>query len=371
MEEAAEMQIYLTKKLAEASSTALTPAFDDIDPFFCWTANWTNTFDRRKEDMVVMVNNATRFTVSIFGIKRNQFKNIAEKMVSAIRDTLLAMNINSEIVDLYIKRAGKVTFSANRSRKFTAWVNNQGMDAAFVVGRTVNESEGKLKFDDTLGYCISRRPVGYSGSNDGFIPAEEFIKALTALTGLPAYKYRAFELLVTLDLDIYKAVRRLIVPADLEFSKLHSVLQSVYSWKNCHLYDFTVFDEKTGQSVVSLAEGEDIFLNEDETTPVAGHKLSEYLPAYKRMLYTYDFGDGWEHEIECVHVIENYDKESPYLVEASGQAPPEDVGGVSGFLDFRKIMLDPRHPEYAETKEWAGYWQPELSNWESRPHVVH
>ena len=118
------------------------------------------------------------------------------------------------------------------------------MDAAFVVGRTVNESEGKLKFDDTLGYCISRRPVGYSGSNDGFIPAEEFIKALTALTGLPAYKYRAFELLVTLDLDIYKAVRRLIVPADLEFSKLHSVLQSVYSWKNCHLYDFTVFDEK-------------------------------------------------------------------------------------------------------------------------------
>ncbi len=61
MEEAAEMQIYLTKKLAEASSTALTPAFDDIDPFFCWTANWTNTFDCRKEDMVVMVNNATRF----------------------------------------------------------------------------------------------------------------------------------------------------------------------------------------------------------------------------------------------------------------------------------------------------------------------
>lgn len=69
--------------------------------------------------------------------------------------------------------------------------------------------------------------------------------------------------------------------------------------------------------------------------------------------------------------IQLLDKESPYLVEASGQAPPEDVGGVSGFLDFRKIMLDPRHPEYAETKEWAGYWQPELSNWESRPHVVH
>jgi hypothetical protein len=44
-----------------------------------------------------------------------------------------------------------------------------------------------------------------------FIPAEEMIKALTALTGIPAYKYHAFELLVMLDLDVYQATRRLIV----------------------------------------------------------------------------------------------------------------------------------------------------------------
>ena len=88
------------------------------------------------------------------------------------------------------------------------------------------------------------------------------------------------------------------------------------------------------------------------------------------MRYSYDFGDGREHEIELVRVIENYDKESPYLVEASGQTPPEDVGGVGGFLDFREIMLNPDHPDYEETKEWVRYWSPELSEWDTKPKVI-
>jgi len=37
------------------------------------------------------------------------------------------------------------------------------------------------------------------------------------------------------------------------------------------------------------------------------------------------------------------------------QAPPEDVGGIGGFLNFREIMLNPSHPEYMEMKEWAKY----------------
>lgn len=43
------------------------------------------------------------------------------------------------------------------------------------------------------------------------------------------------------------------------------------------------------------------------------------------MLYTYDMGDNWEHEIQLICVIEDRDKESPYLLEASGQTPPADV----------------------------------------------
>jgi len=79
---------------------------------------------------------------------------------------------------------------------------------------------------------------------------------------------------------------------------------------------------------------------------------------------------NWEHEIQLVRVIEGHDKESPYLLEASGQKPPEDVDGIGGFVNFREIMLNPNHPEYIEMKEWAKYWTVELSDWESRPRFI-
>lgn len=46
------------------------------------------------------------------------------------------------------------------------------------------------------------------------------------------------------------------------------------------------------------------------------------------------------------------------MLEAIGQAPAEDVGGVGGFIDFREIMLNPNHPKYEEIKEWARFWWP-------------
>ena len=82
-------------------------------------------------------------------------------------------------------------------------------------------------------------------------------------------------------------------------------------------------------------------------------------------------GDNWEHSIELLRVIEEHNEESPYLIEAVGQTPPEYVGGVGGFIDFREIMLNPDHPDYAETKEWVGYWSPELREWNTKPKVIH
>jgi hypothetical protein len=66
--------------------------------------------------------------------------------------------------------------------------------------------------------------------------------SLSELTGKPVYKYSALELLVTLDLEVYKAMRRIIVPADIEFARLHKVLQSVFDWKDSHIYDFTILN---------------------------------------------------------------------------------------------------------------------------------
>lgn len=366
------MQIALTKKLAQAMGVKPVPAGEPENPLFCWTATWTNTFDGRKEDLVVMVNQATRFVVAIYGVKRGQFKDIEAKMSAAIRNTLLSMYLNPKVVDEYMRRAGDIVFTSNHDRKMTAAVAHAGLEAALDVGRAVNMSQEKVKYQDTWGRIASRRPVGYTANlNDGFFPAEEMANALTKLTGTPAWRCRAFELLVTLDLDVYKATRRLIVPADIEFSRLHEVLQKVFDWKNYHLYEFSVYDAQKGKVRARLVPDEEGILHDPDAVLTAGRTLSEYFPKYRHIFYTYDMGDDWQHEIELVRVIDEHDEESPYLLEAVGQTPPEDVGGVGGFAAFREIILDPNHPDHAEAEEWAGYWSPELSEWGRRPTVIH
>lgn len=365
------MQIGLTKKLAEAMGVNPPSANEDENPLFSWTANWTKVWDnRRAEDMLVLVNNATRFTVAIYQVKRKDLKNVAEMMRTAISNTLLSMNLNPELVREYLRLAGEVKFAQNRNRQTAAWVTKGGLDCAFYVGREYN---GIAKmFCDTVGVSANYRIVNYSGNVDeGFYPYKAMIKELSELAEKQAYKYRAFELMVTLDLESYKAVRRIIVPADLEFARLHKVLQSVFDWKNCHLYDFTITDSNKRKTVARLVPFEEDLDYDEDAILMEGHTLSEFFPEHKHMVYTYDMGDNWEHEIQLVRVIEEHDKESPYLLEACGQTPPEDVGGIGGFMIFREIMLDPSHPEYIEMKEWAKYWTLELSDWRSRPRVIH
>jgi hypothetical protein len=294
---------------------------------------------------------------------------VKEMMRTAIINTLLFMNLNPALVEEYMRLAGEVEFAKNRNRQTAAWVTKAGIECCFHVGREYNGI--KKMFSDTVGLSANYRHVNYSGNiNDGFVPYRAMINALTELAGKQAYKYRAFELLVSLDLELYKAVRRIIVPADLGLERLHKVLQSVYNWENHHLYDFTILGGDKHNPVARIVPSKECFEYDETANLMEGHKLSEFFPEYNYMLYTYDMGDNWEHEIQLVRVIENYDKESPYLLEASGQTPPEDVGGVGGFLNFREIMLNPSHPDYGEMKEWAPFWTTELSDWQSRPRAI-
>ena len=365
-----KMQIALTKKLADAMGINSPSAHKDENPLFSWTGNWTKVWDNhRLEDMVVLVNNATRFTVAIYQVKRKDLKNVAEMMRTAISNTLLSMNINPELVGEYLRLAGDVQFEQNRNRQTAAWVTKAGMECAFYVGRNYNSNE--KMFSDTVGAFANYSYVNYSVKfSEGFSPYKAMIEALSELAGMQAYKYRALELLVTLDLEAYKAVRRIIVPADMEFERLHKVLQSVFSWKNYHLYDFTIIGKNKRKAVARIVPFAEDLKCDEGVILMKGHTLSEFFPGHKTMIYTYDMGDDWEHEIQLVRVIEEYDKESPYLLEASGRTPPEDVGGVGGFVNFRKIMLNPNHPEYSEMRAWAKYWTTELSDWESCPRVI-
>ena len=73
------------------------------------------------------------------------------------------------------------------------------------------------------------------------------------------------------------------------------------------------------------------------------------------MIYTYDFGDGWEHGI----VLEKQlpaDPGTTYPVCTDGKlaCPPEDCGGIPGYYHLLDALADPQHPEHEEMRDWIG-----------------
>lgn len=364
------MQIALTKKLSTAMGIKPAAINEDVNPLFTWTANWTNVWEnRRTEDMLVLVNNATRFTVAVYQVKKKELKNISEIIKSAISNTLSDMNFNEEAVAEYMEMAGGIEFVQNNNRQAASWVTKAGLECSQCVE---NEYDGSEKvFNDTVGCFSNRLIVGCSGKReDSFYPYKLMREELKKITGKEIYKYKAFELEVTLDLDIYKAIRKIIVPANIKLAKFHKVLQSIFHWRNYHLYDFTAFDKETNGLIKRIVPFEADLEYDNNAILMENYTLNEILSEQNYIIYTYDMGDNWKHEIKLIKTIEDYDKESPYLLEADGQSPPEDVGGVTGFIEFRDIMMNTKSPEYENMKQWAGYWSLELKDWQKRPGVI-
>ncbi len=74
----------------------------------------------------------------------------------------------------------------------------------------------------------------------------------------------------------------------------------------------------------------------------------------KSFKYLYDFGDGWEHSIKIERLFPAIVEEKPMLLEATGNCPPEDIGGPWGYQEFCEALADPAHERHAEFLEWWG-----------------
>lgn len=80
-----------------------------------------------------------------------------------------------------------------------------------------------------------------------------------------------------------------------------------------------------------------------------------------RFAYEYDFGDGWRHTIDVLEVHEQQEDEDgrARCLDGARACPPEDCRGVLGYVRLLEILFDPRHPEFEDTRRWAGRFEPE------------
>jgi hypothetical protein len=161
-----------------------------------------------------------------------------------------------------------------------------------------------------------------------------------------------------------KIWRRFLLADSASFEELHEAIQASFGWEYEHLYEFK---EKGGRGTIARAG-----YDEGDAPPVHELTLASFFqkPGTKCM-YVYDFGDNWEHVVELVGVVDLPEKFRQRLLAGARACPPEDRGGIGGYMDCVQIasMSDAdikkagaKDGEIAERKEWLGDWKPDNFN---------
>lgn len=77
------------------------------------------------------------------------------------------------------------------------------------------------------------------------------------------------------------------------------------------------------------------------------------------MLYEYDFGDSWMHEIKLEKILPGGGtKKYPRLLGGEMACPPEDCGGIGGYYHLLEILANPKDEEHCDMLEWLGIKNP-------------
>lgn len=169
--------------------------------------------------------------------------------------------------------------------------------------------------------------------------------------------------------------RRVIIPADVTFKRLHDTIQFSMDWWDSHLYEFEFPQEKLrvtndeeayeefkfyqekykGKALTKRNDPQGFIARTLETAIRQPQtvKIDRYLEEYKTLTYVYDFGDDWRHQIELEKIIDDYQLGYPTILEGEGACPPEDIGGISGYEEFLRVWNDPKHPEHEEMRQWG------------------
>jgi hypothetical protein len=155
---------------------------------------------------------------------------------------------------------------------------------------------------------------------------------------------------ITLDNVKPAVLRRIEVPLDIRLDRLHLTIQAAMGWTNSHLYELLAGGVGWSTPDPDLDRTDDFL---DARKARLGDIHEDI--GTKKLVYIYDFGDGWEHTIKIEQLADPKPGELyPRLIEVTGRCPPEDCGGPWGYAELLAAIKDPRHERHAELTEWIG-----------------
>jgi Plasmid pRiA4b ORF-3-like protein len=129
-------------------------------------------------------------------------------------------------------------------------------------------------------------------------------------------------------------------------AKLGSILVAAIGWNNSHLHAFLIRDQRIGMCADDYPEGE---IDEKRVSVI------QALQNDQRVVFEYDFGDGWEHEVAIENLTWSYfGLKFAVCLDGENACPPDDVGGAYGYTEFLEAVTNPEHEEHGRVLEWGG-----------------
>lgn len=329
-----EMKLKATEPLVESS-------------LFSWHGKYLTLVDRKA---VILVNDLTHYCVLLLGLNEQDFSNLGQLAISAIEESFLAEGIAPEIVAQYLQALGEVTFTSTSDSSVLAVMNR-------FVKEVGNYQEHEFNLEK-LNQVVFSLQMGNWDVNkiDGEYecPQETLHRELAKFANVQTpVSVKAFQFHMSLALPGHEVWRKVIVPGNIDFHMLHLRIQTAFGWQGDNFYGFTI--SKDGQPVANIASTQSFVELETQlpSSLASSTKVTDYLPEHE-IKYIYDFiGDRWEHSLKLEEIIENYPHNYPTCIEAKGNCPPEDVGGMIGYNTFLHILNNPQHPAYEETVDWG------------------
>ncbi len=123
--------------------------------------------------------------------------------------------------------------------------------------------------------------------------------------------------------------RRILVRSNSTIADLHYIVQIAMGWKDEHLHQFLIHGVHYGISY----PGAGGFINNAHEV-----KLSQFgWREREKFSYEYDFFSNWKHQIRVEAILpENNEQNYSLCTEGKGACPPENCGGVVGFMRLRQ-----------------------------------
>ena len=130
--------------------------------------------------------------------------------------------------------------------------------------------------------------------------------------------------------------RRILVPATFNFWDFHVAIQDVMGWQDKHLHQFKLDAPGTGVGLRFGIPDDSVFHGAHEVLTGWEHLIADHFrPDLGPALYSYDFGDSWQHEVQLEQVLSDVEPgDLPSCLEGVGLCPHEDCGGSFAWEEY-------------------------------------